>query len=81
MPRPYQLDPEAVASINARRLALGWSLQRLAMACDPPLTEGACSKYTTLRTCMSPQIRARLERALAEAEQRGQGHQQEARAV
>ncbi len=77
MPRPYPLDPEAAASINSRRRALGWSLQRLAMACDPPQSEGAVAKYLTLRCCMSPHVRAALELALSA----GEGQKQEVRAI
>jgi hypothetical protein len=79
MPRPYPLDPTAAASINARRRALGWSLQRLAMACD--LSEGAVAKYLTLRCCMAPAVRAALEQALSDAEaEQTRLHRQEASA-
>jgi hypothetical protein len=66
MPRVYPLDPQLVQAIVARRRALCWSQNSLALAAG--LTEGHVQKLETLRLGVSPAARKAIEAALQRGE-------------
>jgi transcriptional regulator with XRE-family HTH domain len=66
MKRIHPLDPALAAALAARRRALGWSQNRLALAAR--LTEGLVAKLETNRVPITPEHRAALEAALEAGE-------------
>jgi hypothetical protein len=71
MARPYPLDPGAITTLNARRRALGWSMNTLGLRCQPPVSDAALAKYFTLRCGVAPEVLQRMEQALADGEASG----------
>jgi hypothetical protein len=66
MPRVYPLDPQLAQEIVARRRALHWSQNCLAL--EAGLTEGHIQKLETLRLGISPLARQAIEAALQRGE-------------
>ncbi len=79
MRRTYPLDSDTARRVATRRKAAGMTQNALALRVN--VSESTITKIETLRVPLAPTLLAAIENALAEAEQRGQGQQQEARAV
>jgi transcriptional regulator with XRE-family HTH domain len=72
MKRIYAIDPDLAARLAARRRALGWSQNRLALASG--LTEPVICKAETLRVPISPAQRTAIEAALTAGEAETAAH-------
>lgn len=66
MRRIHALDPAVAADVAARRRALRWSQNRLALAAG--MTEALIAKLETSRVPFTPAHRAAIEAALARGE-------------
>ena len=78
MKQLYPLDHALAARLVARRRALGWSQNRLAL--EAGLSEGLVAKLETLRVPYSPEHLRAVEAALADGEA-GSTHQRVQAAV
>jgi transcriptional regulator with XRE-family HTH domain len=70
--RLYALDPTLAQRLTARRRALRWSQNALALKAG--LTEGLIAKVETLRTPYAPEHRRAIEAALDAGEQEACEH-------
>ncbi len=79
MKRLYSLDADLASRYVARRRALGWSQNRLALAAG--LTEGLIAKLETLRLPIAPAHRAAIDAALDAGERAAAPHRHSALAA